>query len=100
MNEERYERFHYIIGAAASAILTVLAFGAMIIGEWDRTLALWVIGVSAVVQIVVQLRFFLHIDFSRQKREDLLLILFSLLMLTMLAGGTIWILGDLSKRMM
>ena len=99
MNEERYERFHYIIGAVASVALTILAFGT-VVNEWDRMLALWVIGVTAVAQIVVQLRFFLHIGFSGQKREDLLLILFSLLMLSILAGGTIWILGNLSQRMM
>ena len=50
-------------------------------------------------QIIIQVRYFLHIDLSRQKREDLQLILFSLLLLTVMAGGTIWIMGSLAGRM-
>ena len=50
----------------------------------------------ALVQVIVQLRYFLHIDLSRQKREDLHLILFSTLLLALMAGGTIWILANLA----
>jgi cytochrome o ubiquinol oxidase operon protein cyoD len=125
MSEERRERRSYYIGAALSLLLTVLAFGAVLsiglthlpvgatvtvgsttvsfdtlINGPGRTAALWIIGFAAVLQILAQLRFFLHIDLSRQKREDLQLILFSLLLLSIMAGGTIWIMGDLSQRMM
>ncbi len=57
------------------------------------------LGVCALLQLVVHLRFFLHIDLSRQKREDLQLILFSVMLLTIMAGGTIWIMVNLSMRM-
>ena len=57
------------------------------------------IGAFALVQLVVHLRFFLHIDLSHQKREDLQLILFSVLLLAIMALGTIWIMGNLATRM-
>ena len=57
-----------------------------------------VVGVFALVQMIVHLRFFLHISF-RQKREDLQLILFSALLLTIMVMGTIWIMASLALRM-
>lgn len=98
MNEESRERRSYLIGAVLSLALTAVSFGAVAVGL-DRHAALWTIALAALVQVVVQLRFFLHIDLSRQKREDLQLILFSTLMLAMMVGGTVWILANLADRM-
>lgn len=42
--------------------------------------------------------FFMRIDPSRQKREDLQLILFSVLLPTIMAGGTIWIMSNPGMR--
>ena len=82
MTEIDRDRGRYLIGAGLSALLTILAFAAVALGL-SRGVALGIIGVSAVAQVIVQLRCFLHIDFSRQKREDLQLILFSLLLLAL-----------------
>ena len=98
MSEARRERRNYLLGTGLSILLSLLAFGS-VIGPFGKTTALWVISVSAVVQILVQLRFFLHIGLGRQKREDLLLILFSLLLLCIMVGGTLWILTNLAQRM-
>lgn len=99
MTEENVERRRYIIGFLASAAWTALAFG-VVIGRLEPTLALVIISVGAIVQVGVQLRYFLHIDFSRQKREDLQLILFTLLLLAIMVAGTVWILADLHHRML
>ena len=88
----------YVVGGVASVVLTVLAF-AVALTDLSRSVALWSLAVLAVAQIVVQLRCFLHITFKKQQREDLLLILFSLLLLGLMAGGTIWVMSDLSARM-
>ena len=48
---------------------------------------------------MVHFRYFLHIDFTRQKREDLQLILFLFLLLVIMTGGTIWIMSNLATRM-
>lgn len=97
--EAKRELRSYLVGGALSIALTVLAFGAVLWVHLGSATTLWIIGITAVAQIIIQVRYFLHIDLSRQKREDLQLILFSLVLLTLMAGGTIWIMGDLVGRM-
>ncbi|MEQ3660282.1 MAG: cytochrome o ubiquinol oxidase subunit IV [Glaciecola sp.] len=89
----------YLVGFTLALLLTLVPFAAVVFGHFEYATALSIIGICAVVQLVVQLRFFLHIDLSRQKREDLLLILFSLLLLGIMSIGTIWIMGNLATRM-
>ncbi len=50
--------------------------------------------------MVVHFRFFLHITFGKSTREDLQLILFSALILTLMVSGTLVILFNLRARMM
>lgn len=90
----------YVIGLALAILLSAVAFGSVAWGGVPREGVLWIIAVTALVQIVVHFRFFLHIDLSRSKRDDLQLILFSALILAVMIGGTIWILADLRMRMM
>ncbi|WP_226573378.1 cytochrome o ubiquinol oxidase subunit IV [Acuticoccus sediminis] len=89
----------YLTGFALAVLLTVPPFVLAWTGVLPRGTTPWVIAVAALVQIVVHLRYFLHVDLSRQKREDLQLILFTVLLLALMGGGTIWILSDLAYRM-
>lgn len=52
------------------------------------------------VQVVVHMRCFLHISLQRSARSDLMLILFSTLIIALMAGGTMVILFNLRMRMM
>jgi cytochrome o ubiquinol oxidase operon protein cyoD len=97
--EERREFRSYVWGITLALVLTVVPFALV---HWFVNISrLWLliaIGVFALVQILVQFRFFLHIGF-KQKREDLQLLLFSGLLLTFMVGGTIWIMVSLAQRM-
>ncbi|WEN13948.1 cytochrome C oxidase subunit IV family protein [Rhodanobacter sp. AS-Z3] len=64
----------------------------------SHVLLLGIIGALGLLQMAVHFRCFLHIGFRRQ-REDLLLILFSTLLLIIMVGGTIWIMASLAVRM-
>jgi cytochrome o ubiquinol oxidase operon protein cyoD len=99
-DEERREARSYRSGLILAVLLSALPFALVWTGALPRAAVLAVIGVAALVQVVVQFRYFLHIDLSRQKREDLQLILFSALVLLIVVGGTVWVLGDLGQRMM
>jgi cytochrome o ubiquinol oxidase operon protein cyoD len=90
----------YLIGLLLAVTLTAAAFGLVAWGGIGRATALAGVAILALVQVVVHLRYFLHIDLSQQKREDLQLILFSTLLLILMAGGTIWLLENLAGRMM
>ncbi len=99
MAEYRREFRSYIYGIILAFGLTCIPFALV---YWSVISGLWLsiaIGAFALIQIVVHLRFFLHIDPPRQKVDDLHLILFTTLVLAIMAGGTIWILANLATRM-
>jgi len=89
----------YLTGFGLALLLTVVPFGLVAWGQLPTSVVLLIVGICGLIQIVVQFRYFLHIDASRQKREDLLLILFSALLLVIMAGGTILIMSNLAGRM-
>jgi len=89
----------YLIGYGLALALTFMPFAFVSWGGMSQSATLSFLGTCALVQVAVHFRFFLHIDLSRQKREDLQLILFSVLLLIIMAVGTIWIMGNLAMRM-
>ena len=101
MSEPSYqhELRGYLRGFGLAVLLTLAPFASILWGHLGHFASFIVLGVCGLAQFVVQLRFFLHIDLSRQKREDLQLILFTVLLLVIMAGGTIWIIGNLGMRM-
>ncbi|MEX6505255.1 cytochrome o ubiquinol oxidase subunit IV [Jiella sp. M17.18] len=96
----RRERRNYFVGLVLAILLTLAAFGSVAWTDWPRMTILWIILGCAIVQIVVHFHYFLHINLAKSKREDLQLILFSFMIVTVMAGGTIWILYNLDMRMM
>ena len=94
------ERRDYLMGFAWALVLTIVPFAAVALPSVPRGIAVYAISICAIAQIVVQFRYFLHIDLSRQKREDLHLILFATLLVLIMVGGTIWIMANLAVRMM
>lgn len=96
---ERRDLLTYVVGFVLALVLTLVPFALV---KWSSVPVrplLYVIGILALVQILVHFRCFLHIGLRRQ-REDLLLILFSGLLLVIMIGGTIWIMTSLAGRMM
>lgn len=99
MTEQLTEQLQYVVGYVMAGALTALAFFAVIGGHLARGSALAVVAGLGFVQLLVHLRYFLHIGLSRQKREDLQLILFSALLLAIMVGGTVWVMGNLQTHM-
>ena len=89
----------YLLGFGLALALTVVPFAVVVFGPGTQGLAIILITLCALAQLVVQLRYFLHLDLSEQKREDLHLVLFTVLLLGIMSIGTIWILGNLAIRM-
>ncbi|MHB1245380.1 MAG: cytochrome o ubiquinol oxidase subunit IV [Sulfuriferula sp.] len=96
--EERREFRSYVWGIGLALLLTLVPFALVYWAVIPRFSLLIVIGVLALIQMVVHFRFFLHIGL-RQKREDFQLILFSVLLLAIMVGGTVWIMASLATRM-
>lgn len=91
------EFYHYLIGFALAAILTVLPF--TLVATVGGKISFIVLILCAILQLFVHLRFFLHLSFKGQQKEDLQLVLFTALILFIMIGGSIWVLGDLYNRM-
>jgi len=93
--EERRQELHgYIIGLVLALVFSAIPFAGVMFGLLPRNGLIWVIALMGLGQVVVHFRFFLHIDLSRSHRDDLQLILFSLLIVVLMVGGTLWVLGN------
>lgn len=90
----------YLIGLALALILTAIPFGLVAFGTLPRQTTLIVIAVFAVAQILVHLRFFLHIDLRTTPRENLMALAFAVVLIFIMVGGSLWIMFDLYHRMM
>ena len=98
-DEASAELKSYGIGFGVSLLLTGGAFAAAL-SDLPTTWKVLLICAAALLQITAHLRHFLHLSFSGgQSREDLLLVLFSICLLAIMAGGTWYIMSDLGGRM-
>ena len=61
----------YLIGFALALVLTTIPFGLVYFGTLSASWTIASIAVAAVVQIIVHLRFFLHIDFRHTPGENI-----------------------------
>jgi len=59
----------------------------------------FVLSAAAVLQVLVHLRYFLHLDASSRMRWNVLALLFALLIMVLIVGGTLWIMTHLSYRL-
>lgn len=91
------EFHHYLIGFALATVLTIIPFTMVALSAGHYAFGALVI--CAAAQLFVHLRFFLHLSFHGQQKEDLHLVLFTGLILLIMIGGTIWVLGGLYNRM-
>jgi cytochrome o ubiquinol oxidase subunit IV len=90
----------YLTGFVLALVLTAIPFGLVYFDLLAVGPAVAVIAVAAIVQVGVHLRFFLHIDFKRTPREDLLALVFAGFLIFIMVGGSLWIMIDLYYRMM
>jgi cytochrome o ubiquinol oxidase subunit IV len=91
----------YIIGFLLSVLLTVLAFAMVMFGEGlSSGVILAFILCAAVLQILVHLHYFLHLDPSSAARWNVLALLCTFIIMILFIGGTLWIMSNLHARMM
>lgn len=90
----------YVTGFVLALVLTAIPFGAVMFGWFSPATTLIVIAVMAVIQILVHLFCFLHLDFSEDNRWNTASGAFTVLILAILVGGTIWLFASLMPRTM
>jgi cytochrome o ubiquinol oxidase operon protein cyoD len=90
----------YLTGFALSLILTAIPFALVMSGTWSSSATLAAIFSAGLVQILVHLHYFLHLDTSSAARWNVLALIFTLLIMVLFVGGTLWIMYTLYYRMM
>ena len=88
----------YLTGFILALVLTLIPFGIVYWRLLGATSALAVIALTAIAQIVVQLRYFLHVDFKTTPRENLIALFFAAFLILVMVGGSLWVLFDLHYR--
>ena len=90
----------YTIGFVCSVVLTAISFVLVMSGIPSRPLILSIIILAAIAQILVHLHYFLHLDSSSTARWNILALVFTLLIMVLFVGGSLWIMHSLNYRMM
>jgi cytochrome o ubiquinol oxidase operon protein cyoD len=90
----------YVTGFILAVLLTAIAFSFVLIEGVPKGVAISGILVAAVFQMLVHLHFFLHLDRSSTTRWNILSLVFTVLLLFIFIGGTIWVMFTLNQRMM
>ena len=89
----------YVTGFALALILTAIPFALVATNLLPKLPTLVIIAVAAIIQVLVHLRYFLHLDLTSTPRENLLAILFAAILIVIMVGGSFWIMIDLHHRM-
>jgi cytochrome o ubiquinol oxidase operon protein cyoD len=89
----------YLTGFALALILTAIPFALVAFNPLPKPTTLIIIGVAAAIQVLVHLRYFLHLDLTSTPRENLVAIVFTAILIVLMVGGSFWIMFDLHSRM-
>jgi cytochrome o ubiquinol oxidase operon protein cyoD len=96
---ERHGLRSYLVGFVLAVVLTAIPFYLVATHALPPLRVMYVIAAAAVLQILIHLRFFLHLNFTTTPRENLLAIAFTAVLLFLMVGGSLWIMIDLHSRM-
>ncbi|MBW5802511.1 cytochrome o ubiquinol oxidase subunit IV [Coxiella endosymbiont of Ornithodoros amblus] len=90
----------YIVGMILCIILTLVSFMTVIYSIFSATALVSIIFVSALIQFIVQVVCFLRLNAkNEQSRMNLMSFIFTIMILFVLIGGSLWIMWSLHYRM-
>jgi len=89
----------YATGFVLSIVLTGIPFILVMTGALSHSVMVFCIFAAAILQIIVQLHYFLHIDTSSAMYWNVVSLLFTFIIIFMFVGGSIWIMYSLHYRM-
>lgn len=87
-------------GFVISLLLTLASFGMVMSGKFPTSVTLAVIVALAILQLIAQMHFFLHLDSSPSQRWNVMVLLYTLFIIVFVVAGTLWIMYNTSIRMM
>ncbi|CAN7685261.1 MULTISPECIES: cytochrome o ubiquinol oxidase subunit IV [Pseudomonas] len=90
----------YAIGFILSVILTVIPFGLVMYPTLPKSITLLIVLAFAIVQVLVHLVYFLHLDRSAAQRNNVIAFVFAAIVIVLLVGLSLWIMFSIHTFMM
>ena len=90
----------YLIGFALSVVLTAIPFWLVMAGVLAPQLTGLIITGFAVVQIVVHMIFFLHMNHKSEGGWNMLALIFTIVIVVIAVAGSVWVMYHLNVNMM
>jgi len=98
--QKKHSIVPYVTGFILSIILTLLAYWIVAGGAYEKRFIVAVIIALAILQLFVQLYFFLHLGEEMRPRWRLLTLGFGALVVGIIVLGSLWIMDNLNYNMM
>lgn len=91
----------YITGFLLSVVLTAIPFG-IVMGGWiaDTQLAVAICAGLAMVQIVVHMIYFLHMNSKSEQGWTLMALVFTVIIIVIALAGSLWVMYNMNINMM
>ncbi len=90
----------YVIGFGLSLLLTFASFGLVMQRPLTHSMMLPAIVLLCVVQVLVQLHYFLHIGTSSDQRENTAIFACTGLLIAIVVAGSLWVMHNANVNMM
>lgn len=91
----------YITGFLLSVILTAIPFALVMAGGFDnRLLTVGVVVGCAILQVLVHMVYFLHMNSHSEEGWTLLSTLFTIIIVFIMIAGSLWVMHHLNTNMM
>lgn len=90
----------YLIGFGLSVILTAIPFWLVMTGSVTPGWTAAIIIALAVVQILVHMVFFLHLDTKSEGGWNLLAAIFTIVIVVITLAGSLWVMYHMNENMM
>ena len=90
----------YLVGFGLAVVLTAIPFLLVMTGALDPRLTGVIIVGFAVVQIVVHMIFFLHMNAKSEGGWTILALIFTLILVAIALSGSLWVMYHLNTNMM
>ena len=91
----------YLVGFGLSVVLTAIPFWLVMSGVLpSKQITALVIMAFAVVQIVVHMIYFLHMNTTSENGWSMMALIFTIVMVVIALSGSLWVMSHLNSNMM
>lgn len=90
----------YVVGMLLSLVLTFASFGVVMTHAVPASMGLTAVVVLCVAQLVVQLKYFLHLGSSADQRANTAIFACTALAIVIIVAGSLWVIHNANVNMM